>query len=127
MTTIVNIQALPTSPYEGTGIVGIVITSGVPSYFRVTGVDLNHIVSVRWFPKHPGTVDFEMRELILVDNTEGTFMVKVLNNFLDTNDRGGRIVFTLDDMSTRSAPVKTYGPVSAGPLWTNPNQGLITG
>lgn len=127
MTTIVNIQALPTSPYEGTGLVAIVITSGVPSYFRVTGADLNRIVSVRWFPKHPGTLLFEMRQLILVDDTEGTFMVKVLDNYLDTNDRAGRIVFTLDDDTTRSAPVVTYGPVSVGPLWTSPNAGLITG
>lgn len=127
MTTIVNIQALPTSPYEGTGLVAVVITSGVPSYFRLTGVDLNRIVSVRWFPKHPGTLLFETRQLILVDNTEGTFMIKVLDNYLDTNNRAGRIVFTLDDETTLSAPVITYGPVSVGPLWTSPNAGLITG
>lgn len=127
MTTITGIQALPTSPYEGSGLVAIVITSGVSSYFRLTGVDLNQIVSVRWFPKHPGTVDFETRNLILVDNTEGTFMIKVLNNFLDIDDRAGRIVFTLDDETTLSAPVITYGPVSVGPLWTSPNAGLNTG
>lgn len=127
MTTITAIQALPTSPYEGTGLVAIVITSSIPSYFRLTGVDLDRIVSVRWFPKHPGTVDFETRQVILVDNTEGTFMIKVLNNFLDTNDRAGRIIFTLDDETTLSAPVITYGPVSVGPLWTPPNAGINTG
>lgn len=127
MTTIVNIQALPTSPYEGTGLVAIVITSGVPSYFRLTGTDLNRIVSVRWFPKNPGTLDFETRQLILVDNAEGTFMIRVLNNFLSIGDRAGRIVFTLDDDTTLSAPVVTYGPVSTGPLWTPPSAGINTG
>jgi hypothetical protein len=127
MTTIANIQALPTSPYEGTGLVAIVITSGIPSYFRLTGADLNRIVSVRWFPKHPGTLLFETRQLILVDNNEGTFMIRVLDNYLDTNDRAGRIIFTLDDETTLSAPVVTYGPVSVGPLWTPANAGLITG
>lgn len=127
MTIIISVQALPTSPYEGTGLVPIVITSGVPSYFRLNGVDLDRIVSLRWIPKHPGTVLFETRQLILVNSAEGTFMVRVLDNYLDINDRAGRIIFTLDDENTLSAPVITYGPVSIGPLWSSPNSGINTG
>lgn len=127
MTVITGIQALPTSPFEGTGFVGIVITSGVPSYFKLSGTELNNIVSVRWFPENPSSVVFEMRELILVDSTTGTFMVRVIDNLLDIRDRGGRISFQLRDGSVFSAPVKTYGPVSVGPLWNAPDSGLITG
>lgn len=127
MTTIASVQALPSSPYEGSGIVGVVITSGVPSYFKVTGSNLNRIVSVDWFPRNPASVMFEMRQLILVDNTLGTFMVRVKDNYLSTTDRGGKICFRLDDGTALYSPVKTYGPVSVGPLWTAPGQGLITG
>jgi hypothetical protein len=127
MTIITAIQALPSSPYEGSGLVGVVITSGIPSYFRLAGVGLNGITSVRWFPKNPASVQFEMRELILVDDNVGTFMIRVTNNFLDTTDRAGIISFAFDDGTTFSAPVKTYGPVSVGPLWQAPGQGLITG
>lgn len=127
MTTITAIQALPSSPFEGSGLVGIVITSGIPSFFRLTGANLDGIISTRWFPKNPGSVQFEMRELILVDNTEGTFMVRVTNNFLDNRNRGGRISFTLINGTTLTAPVETYGPISVGPLWQAPGQGLITG
>lgn len=127
MTTIAQIYALPTSPFEGTGIVGIVITSGIPSYFKLTGSDLNQIISVNWYPKNPASVIFEMRQLILVDNTYGTFMVRVIDNLLNTNDRGGHISFQLRDGTTLTAPVTTYGPVSVGPLWTAPSSGLQTG
>jgi len=127
MTTITAIQALPSSPYEGSGLVAVVITSGIPSYFRLEGIGLDGITSVRWFPKNPGSVQFEMRQLILVDDTVGTFMVRVTDNYLDTTDRAGIISFAFDDGTTFSAPVKTYGPVSVGPLWQAPGQGLITG
>jgi len=127
MTTIANIEALPSSPFQGSGLVGIVITNGVPCYFRLTGTDLNRIVSINWYPKNPASLVFQMRQLILVDNSEGTFMVQVMDNYLDTNDRGGRLSFRLDDGTTLSAPVKTYGRVSVGPMWQAPDQGLITG
>lgn len=127
MTVISRIQALPSSPYEGSGLVGIVITSGVPSYFRLLGTDLDRIVSVSWYPKNPASVLWKMRELILLSPEEGTFMVQVLDNYLNINDRGGFLSFRLDDGTTMSAPVKTYGPMSVGPLWTAPDQGLITG
>ena len=127
MAIITKIQALPTSPFEGSGYLGIVITSGIPSYFKISGEDLNEIVSVRWYPENPASVEFESRELILVDNTLGTFMIRVTNNFLDTTDRGGKISFMYDTGSTYSVPVKTYGPVSVGPLWSAPDSGLITG
>lgn len=127
MTTITEIFAMPGGPYNGTGIVGIVITSGVPSYFKVTGASLERIVSVDWFPKNPGSVIFDTRQLILVDNTLGTFMVRVLDNFLDTTDREGRISFRLDDGNVLTYPVKTFGRVSVGPLWTSPEQGINTG
>lgn len=127
MTTITAIQSLPSSPYNGSGFVGIVITSGIPSYFRLSGVGLDGITSVRWFPKNPSSVQFEMRQLILVDDTEGTFMIRVTDNFLDIRDRAGIISFSLNNGTTLSAPVKTYGPVSVGPLWQAAGQGLITG
>lgn len=127
MTVISRIQALPSSPYEGSGLVGIVITSGVPSYFRLLGTDLDRIVSINWYPKNPASLLFKMRELILLNPEEGTFMVQVLDNYLNINDRGGFLSFRLDDGTTMSAPVKTYGPMSVGPLWTAPDQGLITG
>ena len=127
MTTITEIQALPAGPYNGTGVAGIVITSGVPTYFRLRGVDLDHIVKFTWFPKNSASVEFETRQLILVSKTEGTIMVRVTNNYLDINDRGGKLCFTLIDRTTLTVPVKTFGPVSLGPLWQAPGQGLITG
>jgi hypothetical protein len=127
MTTIAEVQALPASPYNGTGIAGIVITSGIPSYFRILGADLDQIVDFTWLPRNPASVVFETRKIILLNSTEGTFMVRVLNNYLDINDRGGRLCFTLSDETTLTVPVKTYGPASTGPLWTAPSQGLITG
>ena len=54
-------------------------------------------------------------------------MIRVLDNYLDTNDRGGYLSFRLDDGNTLSAPVKTYGRISVMPLWQAPDSGLITG
>jgi hypothetical protein len=125
--TIGSIQSLPNSPYNGTAFVGICITSGVPNYYKLTGSNLNRIVSVRWFPENPASVLQESRNLILIDNTLGTFMIRVLNNYLDIEDRGGYISFKLDDGTTLSAPVKTYGRISLMPLWQAPGAGLITG
>jgi hypothetical protein len=127
MTTVTNIQTLPGSPYNGTGTVGIVITSGVPTYIKVTGADLNRIVDVNWYPAQPSSVLFETRKLILVDNTTATFMIKVTNNYLYDYDRGGHISFRLDNGTTLTAPVKTFGRVSVAPLWQAPGEGLITG
>lgn len=127
MTTIASVKALPCSPYDGTGIVGIVITNGVPSYFEVTGSDLNRIISVNWYPENVASVKFNMRNMILIDNTRGTFMVMVTDNFLYDYDRAGHISFRLDDETTITLPVRTYGRVSVGPLWQSPEQGLITG
>lgn len=126
-TTITNIIALPTSPYQGTGIVSIVITSGVPSYFKIEGTSLDKIVDVNWYPKNTTSVNFEIRKLILINKSAGTFMIKVTNNFLSTTDRGGKISFRLDTGETITFPVKTYGPVSYQPLWTSPYEGLNTG
>ncbi len=126
-TTITSIFALPTSPYQGSGLVGIVITSGVPSYFKLEGVELDKIVNVTWYPKNAGSVSFETRQIILVDATLGTFMIRVTDNQLSTADRAGRLSFRLDTGETITFPVKTYGPVSYGPLWTSPYTGLNTG
>lgn len=126
-TAISEILALPTSPFQGSGLVGIVITSGVPSYFRLTGVDLDKITNINWYPKNPASVEFTTRQLILLDSTQGTFMIQVNNNFLYNYDRGGRLSFRLDTGDTLTYPVKTYGPVSYNPLWTSPYEGLITG
>jgi hypothetical protein len=126
-TSIAQIQALPGSPYNGSGIVGIVITNGVPSFFKVTGSELDKIVSVNWYPEHPASVKFTTRGMILIDDTMGTFMIMVTDNFLYDNDRAGHISFRLDDGTTLTAPVKTYGRVSLGPLWQPAGEGLITG
>lgn len=127
MTTISSIQALPFDPCTGSGFTPVIITSGIPSYFRVTGAGLSHIVSVHWYPKNPSSVQFATRQMILVDDTEGTFMIQVTDNYLNITDRAGYLSFRLDTGFTLSYPVKTYGPVSAGPLWRAPDQGLITG
>lgn len=127
MTTIAELQALPAGPFNGTGIAGIVITNGIPSYFRLLGSNLGRIKNFTWIPKNPASVLFETRKVILLNDTEGTCMVRVINNYLDINDRGGRLCFALDDGTTLTIPVKTFGPVSTGPLWQAPTQGLITG
>ncbi len=124
---IASIQALPGSPYNGSEFVGIVITSGIPSYFRLTGANLDRIVSIHWYPENPATVLVEDRQLILVSPTEGTFMIRVLDNYLNKKDRGGKLSFRLDDGTTLHFPVKTYGPVAVGPLWQPSQEGLQTG
>jgi hypothetical protein len=126
-TTIDNIQTLPGSPYNGSGLVGIVITNGIPTFFKVTGSNLDRIVSVNWYPEHAATVQFKKRDMILVDNTTGTFMIMVTDNYLYDTDRGGHISFRLDDGTTLTSPVKTFGRISVSPLWTSPDQGLNTG
>jgi len=125
--TIASITSLPSGPYNGSNIVGVIITSGVPSYFKIQGSNLDRIVSVNWYPRNAASVLQESRNIILVDNTIGTFMIRVLDNYLDINDRGGHISFRLDDGTTLQAPVKTYGPISLMPLWSAPSAGLNTG
>ncbi len=126
-TTITNIIGLPASPFQGTGLIGIVITSNVPTYFKLEGIGLDKITDVNWYPANPSSVEFVTRKLILVDNTVGTFMVKVTDNFLSITDRAGRLSFRLDTGETITFPVRTYGPVSYQPLWQSPYEGLITG
>jgi len=126
-TSIGSIFTMPSSPFNGTDEVGIVITSGVPTYLKVIGTELDKIVSVNWYPKNPASVKFKMRNMILIDNTLGTFMVMVTDNYLYDYDRGGYISFRLDDGTTLTSPVKTFGRVSVLPLWIAPDQGLITG
>jgi hypothetical protein len=74
-------------------------------------------------------VEFETRQIILIDETatEGTFMVRIIDNFLNVDDRAGKISFRLDDGTTLAYPVKTVGPVSSGRLWQSPYEGLSTG
>ena len=127
MTVISKINALPASPFNGTGIIGIVITSGIPSYFQLIGAGLDDIVSVHWYPANPGSLLWDERQLILLSPEQGTFMIRVLDNYLNDNDRGGQLSFRLGDGTTLQYPVQTYGKVSLGPLWTAPSQGLITG
>lgn len=126
-TTIDSIVSLPSGPYNGTPYVGIVITSGISSFFKITGANLDKIVSVAWYPSNPASVLQDSRNIILVDNTLGTFMIRVIDNYLDITDRGGYIGFRLDNGTTLSAPVKTYGRLSLMPLWQSPNSGLNTG
>lgn len=127
MTTIASLQTLPGSPYNGTGIVGIIITNGIPTFVKVEGSDLDRIVSVNWYPERVASVQFQKRDMILIDNTLGTFMIMVTDNYLYDTDRGGHISFRLDDGTTLTAPVKTFGRISLGPLWTAPGEGMITG
>ena len=127
MTTIASVQTLPGSPYNGTGIVGIIITNGIPTFVKVEGSSLDRIISVDWYPERPASVQFQKRDMILVDNTIGTFMIMVTNNYLFDTDRGGHISFRLDDGTTLAAPVRTFGRISLGPLWTAPGDGMITG
>jgi hypothetical protein len=125
--TIGSIQLLPSDPYAGSGFVPIIITSGVSSYFKIIGSNLDRIISIHWYPENPASVLQDSRQLILVDNPLGTFMIRVLDNYLNTNDRGGYLSFRLDDGSTLSSPVKTYGRISVMPLWQAPEAGLNTG
>lgn len=127
MTTVTSILTLPNGPFNGSRTVGIIITSGVPTYLKVTGTDLNRIVDVNWYPEKPGTVLFEKRNLILVDNTIGTCMITVTNNYLYDYDRGGRLIFKIDNGRSITVPVRTFGRVSLLPLWSDPGSGLITG
>jgi hypothetical protein len=125
--TIADITLLPSSPYNDSDLVGLMITMGIPNYYRVRGADLDDIESVRWYPRNPGSVEFTMRELILVDKTLGTFMVMITDNYLNDTNRQGRLSFRLRGGNCLHFPVITYGPVSAQPLWTSPSAGLITG
>jgi hypothetical protein len=126
-TTISDVRTLPYSPYNNTGVVGIIITSGLPTYFQVSGINLDGIVSVNWYPKNPSSLQFKTRQMILVDDTLGTFMIQVTDNYLSTVDRAGFISFRISDDTNIVWPVKTYGPVSGGPLWQAPDSGLSTG
>lgn len=126
-TTVSGVWSLPGSPYNGTGVVGVLITNGVPSYFSVIGANLNQITQVVWYPKSPTSLKWTMRPLILVDNTQATFGITVTENYLNNCDRAGYIAFILDDGTNITFPVITYGPLAVGPLWQAPGSGLSTG
>jgi hypothetical protein len=127
MTTIIGIDLLPTNPFAGSSLVALIITSSVPSYYRIRGIDLHEIVQVDWYPENPTTVEFQTRQVVLIDNTEGTFMIRVTDNFLDITDRKGKLSFRLQNGTTLAFPVQTVGPVDVGRLWQSPYEGLITG
>jgi len=120
MTTIASINGLPCSPFNGTGIVGIIITNSTPSFFMVEGSDLDRIVDVKWYPEHPSSVKFETRDMILIDNTLGTFMVMLIDNYYNDCDRGGHISFRLDDETTIAFPAMTFNPVVCKTPWVSP-------
>lgn len=127
MTTITSIQPLPLGPSSNDGTVNIVITPNVPSYFKVSGTELNKIRNITWYPRIAGSVEFVVRDFVLSNSsTEGTFMIKVINNFLSAVDRAGTLSIRLDDGDTISFPVLTYGPVSHTRLWLGPYEGLDT-
>jgi hypothetical protein len=125
--SITCVETLPMSPYNGTGIAGIIITNGLSSYFKVTGYNLGRIVSVTWYPKNIDNVKFSIRPFTLISEELATFGINMLDNYLDPNDRGGYLSFVLDDSTTMVYPVKTFGKLSVYPLWTASDQGLITG
>jgi len=120
MTTIVEISGLPCSPFNGTGIVGIIISNSTPSFFMVQGSELGRIVDVKWYPTHPTSVKFETRDLILVDDTLATFMVLIVDNYYDDCNRGGVISFRLDDETTITVPAVTFNPVVCKTPWVSP-------
>lgn len=124
---IASIETLPGSPYNGTQFVGIVITTGVTSFFKITGSNLNELVSVDWYPKNPSSVLQQSSKINLISPTEASFSIQVLNNYLDNRDRGGVLSFRQLGGTTLSLPVKNFGPISFMPLWMAPDQGLITG
>jgi len=123
--TITCVESLPFGPYNGSGKAGIIITNGCPSYFKVTGVNLDLIIDFDWYPRNPGTIEFKTRGMILVDNCLGTCMVMVIDNQYSTVDRGGHLSFRLIDDTVITVPVVTYGQL--GHLWTSPYQGIDTG
>lgn len=127
MTTISRVDLLPGSKFNGTGTVGVAITNGIPCFYKVTGSNLSGVVSVNWYPEDPNSVQFDTRQMIVVDETTATFMLMVTNNYLHDNDRGGHLSFRLVNKVTLTFPVETFGKVSSTPLWTAPDQGLITG
>ena len=122
-----QITALPASPLNGTGTVGVILTNGIPTYYQVIGANLDRIKKVMWYPQNPNSILYQVRGMILVDNTQGSFMIKVIDNYLQPFERGGQVAFVLDDSTTITFPTQTWGPLSAYPIWTAPTQGLITG
>jgi hypothetical protein len=126
-TFIISVESLPTSPFNGTGTVGIVITSGVPSYLKVTGTGLDGIVDTQWYPENPTSVKFVMKQLTLLNPQEAVCMVMVTDNYLNNNNRAGYLSFRLTNGITISFSVETYGPVSYQSLWRPNQEGLNTG
>ena len=129
MTTITGVDLLPRNPFAGTTQVALIITDAVSSYYKLSGVNLDQITNVSWYPKDPRSVKFEVRQLILADNTNtvGTFMIRIIDNYLDICDRAGKISFRLQDGTNITFPVTTLGPASIGRLWHSPYEGLDTG
>ena len=126
--SIAKISSMPSGPFDAQGLAGIILTNGITTYFRFNGSNLDQITSFRWIPQDPGSILQEARDFHLYpDNTQAICSVRVINNYLDTTNRGGNLCFILDDGTTVRVPVITYGPLSMYPIWQAPNQGLITG
>jgi hypothetical protein len=115
------------SPFNGTGVAGIIITNGLSTYFKVSGYNLGRIANVTWYPKNIDSVKFSIRPLVLISEELASFGINMIDNYLDENDRGGYLSFVLDDQTTMVYPVRTFGRLSVYPLWTSPEQGLSTG
>jgi hypothetical protein len=122
-----NIATLPGNYPIGIKGVPILITSGVTTYYRIIGANLEEIQSVEWYPKQPSSLMFSVRQLILVSSSEATFSITVKDNFLDASDRQGVINFLHKDGQSITYTAFTVGPVSASPLWQSPQSGLATG
>lgn len=125
--SITCIDTLPMSPFNGTGVAGIIITNGLSTYFKVSGYNLGRIANVTWYPKNIDSVKFSIRPLVLISEELASFGINMIDNYLDENDRGGYLSFVLDDQTTMVYPVRTFGRLSVYPLWTSPEQGLSTG
>ena len=124
-TVITSIEGLPCSPFTDTCDVGIIITSGAPTYFKITGSNLSGITRFDWYPRNHDSVLFKTRQLILVNECLATCMVMVTNNFHSLTNRGGHLSFRLEDGTVLTYPVRTFGQL--GQLWTSPYQGINTG
>ena len=127
ITTISNVSTMPGCPFGSTGVVFIIITPGIPTYFHITGMGLTHIESIRWFPENPSTVKYIIRDIVLLNDQEGSFVIEVIDNSLDPSNRHGSISFSLSDGNVISFHTSTFGPVTVGPLWQSPQSGINTG
>jgi len=119
--------------YQTNGVNGPVqidISVAVSNIYIVSGVNLDQIVSVNWYPARRDQIAFNMLPWRTYSPVSGqaTFGIIVTNNFTYDYQRGGSISFRLTDQSTIAVPAETYftWPWSFNPV-VQPLQGWDTG